>query len=138
MKQITTLEWLLGRELPNGNGYQPAAQVPTIKLNPQKERAGTWLKAAGISLAGLAGAAATVSYWAQFNFIQSVKHQHIISYIQAGIPDAGALVFACLGIALALHGKRAIRPRFCNLGCVGLSIGMNALAAVAGWKPTAV
>jgi hypothetical protein len=137
MKRITTLEWLLGRELPNGNGHheRQAVQVPTITLKPQKDRAGTWLKAAGVSLAGLAAAAATVSYFAQFTVIQHVKHDKIVSFVQAGIPDIGALVFACLGIALALHGKRAIRARFCNVGCVGLSIAMNALAAVMGWRP---
>jgi hypothetical protein len=149
MRKMTTLEYLLhgseyqpGQAHANGNGHQ----APAITIRPRKarasreprDRAGTWLRAAGISLAGLAAAAAAVSYWAQFTFIDHVKHQKVISYVQAGIPDAGALVFACLGIALALHGKRAIRPRFLNLACVGLSIGMNALAAIAGWKPTAV
>jgi len=152
MRKMTTLEYLLhgpqyqpGQPHAHGNGHQ----APAITIRPRKareprepreprDRAGTWLRAAGISLAGLAAAAAAVSYWAQFEFILNVKHQKIISYVQAGIPDAGALVFACLGIALALHGKRAIRPRFLNLACVGLSIGMNALAATAGWKPAAV
>ena len=149
MRKMTTLEYLLhgpayqpGQPPANGNGQQaPAITVRPRKVSEPRELrdgAGTWLRAAGISLAGLAAAAAAVSYWAQFEFILNVKHQKIISYIQAGIPDAGALVFACLGIALALHGKRAIRPRFLNLACVGLSIGMNALAAIAGWKPAAV
>jgi hypothetical protein len=149
---MTTLEYLLhgpgyqpGQPHANGNGHRDI-KAPVVTIRPRKDgerreprdRAGTWLRAAGISLAGLAAAAAAVSYWAQFTFIDHVKHQKVISYIQAGIPDAGALVFACLGIALALHGKRAIRPRFLNLACVGLSIGMNALAAIAGWKPAAV
>jgi len=149
MRKITTLEYLL-----HGPQYQPQTphangnghQAPAITIRPQKvretreprDRAGTWLRAAGICLAGLAAAAAAVSYWAQFTFIDHVKHERIVSYIQAGIPDAGALVFACLGIALALHGKRAIRPRFLNLACVGTSILMNALGAAPGWKPTAV
>ena len=102
----------------NGNGHhqvvtaRPPRQEPPRepRERPEKDRAGAWLRGAGISLAGLAAAAASVSYWAQFEFIVNVKHQKVISYIQAGIPDAGALVFACLGIALALHGKRAIRP----------------------------
>jgi hypothetical protein len=61
-----------------------------------------------------------------------------MSYVQAGIPDIGSLVFACLGIALALHGKRAIRARTLNVVCVGISITMNALAASSGWSATAV
>jgi len=152
MRKTTTLEYLLHgpeyRPEPaqrHGNGHH-GIKAPVVTIRPQKvcepgeprDRAGTWLRAAGISLAGLAAAAAAVSYWAQFTFIDHVKHQKIISYIQAGIPDAGALVFACLGIALALHGRRAIRPRFLNLACVGLSILMNALGAARGWRPTAV
>ena len=31
--------------------------------------------------------------------------------LEAAIPDVGALIFAMLGIALALHAKRAIRAR---------------------------
>jgi len=146
MTKMTTLEYLLhGPEYrpqqahAHGNGHQ----APAITIRPQKarqprDRAGTWLRAAGISLAGLAAAAAAVSYWAQFEFIVNVNQHQVISYLQAGIPDAGALVFACLGIALALHGRRAIRPRFLNLACVGTSILMNALGAAPGWKPTAV
>jgi hypothetical protein len=66
------------------------------------------------------------------------KHQAGVSYIQAAIPDLGSLVFACFGIALALHGKRAIRARLLNLLCVGISIAMNALAARSGWTGLAV
>ena len=38
-----------------------------------------------------------------------------IAALEAAIPDAAALVFACLGIALALHGRRALRARALNL-----------------------
>src|SRR5258708_20346445 len=162
MTKITTLEWLLGKKAEqiragppqhnghqangnqaNGNGNRQVVMIKPPREQPpreraDKDRAGTWLRGAGVSLAGLAAAAAAVSYWGQFTFNEHVKHKKIVSYIQAGIPDIGALVFACLGIALALHGKRAIRARFLNVACVGISIGMNALASAAGWKPTAV
>ncbi len=62
----------------------------------------------------------------------------MIAALEAGIPDAGAAVFAALGIALALHGRRALRPRTLNAGCVGLSIAMNALAAAPGWRDVAI
>lgn len=62
----------------------------------------------------------------------------MIAALEAGIPDAGAAVFAALGIALALHGRRALRPRALNLGCVALSLAMNALAAAPGWRGTAI
>jgi len=45
------------------------------------------------------------------------------------LPDAAALVFACLGVALALHGRRAIRARMLNLASVATSVFMNAIAA---------
>jgi hypothetical protein len=47
-------------------------------------------------------------------------------------------VFACLGIALALHGRRAIRARILNLASVGTSVFMNTIAAAPGWPNLAV
>ena len=56
----------------------------------------------------------------------------------SAIPDAAALVFACLGIALALHGRRALRARALNLAAVGTSVFMNVLAAEPGWRNLAI
>ena len=39
--------------------------------------------------------------------------------LEAAIPDAAALVFACLGVALALHGRRAVRARLLNGASAG-------------------
>lgn len=103
-----------------------------------KDRAGTWLRNAMIALALLAGIAAVVSYSAQFWLVYSFKHSTAIAALQAGIPDTGALVFAALGISLALQGRRAVRARALNVLCVGISIAMNALAASAGWRALAV
>jgi hypothetical protein len=86
----------------------------------------------------VAVAAAVVSYQAQWRLVYADKHQAGVSYLQAAIPDLGSVVFACFGIALALHGKRAIRARLLNLLCVGISITMNALAAEPGWTGLAV
>ena len=47
-------------------------------------------------------------------------------------------MFACLGIALALHGRRAVRARILNLASVGTSLFMNTIAAAAGWPNLAV
>jgi hypothetical protein len=62
----------------------------------------------------------------------------VVAAIEAAIPDAGAVVFAALGVALALHGKRALRPRALNAACVGISLAMNALAAGHGWRDLAI
>ena len=102
------------------------------------DRAGTWLRFAGVAVGLVAAAAAAVSYEAQWRLVYRDKHEVGVSYIQAAIPDLGSLVFACFGIALALHGKRAIRARLLNVLCVGISIVMNALAARSGWAGLAV
>ncbi len=86
----------------------------------------------------LAAAAAIVSFAAQFNMIVSVRHGRVIAALAAGIPDAAAAIFASLGIALALHGKRAIRARLLNVGAVATSIFMNFIAADPGWKNAAI
>jgi hypothetical protein len=91
-----------------------------------------------IALAVLAAAAAAVSWEAQYVLVKTVKHAKIIAALEAAIPDVGALIFAALGIALALHGKRAIRARTLNVACVGISLAMNALASAPGWRDLAV
>jgi hypothetical protein len=70
--------------------------------------------------------------------VHQVKHVPAIAALEAGIPDAGALIFAALGIALALHGRRALRPRALNVACVGTSLAMNAMAAGRGWRDIAI
>jgi hypothetical protein len=88
-----------------------------------------WLRNAIAALGLLAAAAAVVSWDAQYVMVTAVKHGRVIAALEAGIPDAGSLIFAALGIALALHGRRALRPRTLNLVCVGISLAMNAIAA---------
>jgi hypothetical protein len=66
------------------------------------------------------------------------RHLPAIAALEAAIPDAAALVFACLGIALALHGRRAIRARILNVASVGTSVFMNAIAAAPGWRNLAI
>jgi hypothetical protein len=134
---------------PNGHGpaagTRPARRVLNLTLRRPKgerghDRASTWLRVAMVALALLAAAAATVSYAAQYQLVRAVKSTAAgaIAALQAGIPDAGALVFAALGIALALHGKRALRARALNLLCVGISVAMNAIAATPGPRSLAV
>lgn len=102
------------------------------------DRSGTWLRGAIAALAVLAAAAAMVSWQAQYVMVASVKHAVAVAAVEAGIPDVGAVIFAALGIALALHGKRAIRARALNVACVGISLAMNALAAARGWRDLAI
>ena len=86
----------------------------------------------------LAAAAAAVSFTAQYRMVYTTRQLAVVAALEAAIPDAAALVFACLGIALALHGRRALRARTLNLASVGTSVFMNAIAAAPGWRNLAI
>ena len=115
-----------------GHGSQPARPRWT------RDRSGLWLRNAAAGLCVLAAAAAAVSFTAQYRMADAARHLAAIAALEAAIPDAAALVFACLGIALALHGRRAIRARALNLASVGASVFMNAIAAAPGWRNLAI
>jgi hypothetical protein len=105
---------------------------------PAPDRSGLWLRNAAAGLCVLAAAAAAVSFTAQYRMAETARHLPAIAALEALIPDAAALVFACLGIALALHGRRALRARALNLASVAASVFMNAIAAEAGWRNLAI
>jgi hypothetical protein len=91
-----------------------------------------------LSLAVLAAAAAAVSYAAQYQMVLAAKGSASAAALEAAIPDVAALIFATLGIALALHGRRAIRARALNVVAVATSVAMNVLAAGHGLRNLAV
>ena len=105
---------------------------------PGGDRSGLWLRNAAGGLCVLAAAAAAVSFTAQYRMVDATRHLPAIAALEASIPDTAALVFACLGIALALHGRRALRPRALNLASVGASVFMNVIAAAPGWRNLAI
>ena len=106
--------------------------------SPAQDRSGLWLRHAAAGLCVLAAAAAAVSFTAQYRMADATRHLPAIAALEAAIPDAAALVFACLGIALALHGRRALRARALNLASVAASVFMNAIAASPGWRNLAI
>jgi hypothetical protein len=121
----------------------PAAPAPGPGRQPgppgwPKDRSGLWLRHAAAGLCVLAAAAAAVSFTAQYRMVDAVRHLPAIAALEAAIPDAAALVFACLGIALAVHGRRALRARALNLASVAASVFMNAIAAAPGWRNLAI
>jgi hypothetical protein len=103
-----------------------------------RDRSGAWLRNATVGLCVLAAAAAAVSFTAQYRMIYAARRLPVIASLEAAIPDAAALVFASLGIALALHGKRAIRARILNVASVAVSVFMNTIAAAPGWRSLAI
>ena len=102
------------------------------------DRSGLWLRNAAAGLCLLAAAAAAVSFTAQYRMVDATRHLPVVAALEAAIPDAAALVFACLGIALAVHGRRALRARALNLASVAASVFMNAIAAAPGWRNLAI
>jgi hypothetical protein len=122
---------------------RPPAPAPGHGRHPAPprspgDRSGLWLRNAAAGLCLLAAAAAAVSFTAQYRMVDATRHLPVVAALEAAIPDAAALVFACLGIALALHGRRAIRARALNLASVGASVFMNAIAAAPGWRNLAI
>jgi hypothetical protein len=105
---------------------------------PGRDGAGVWLHLAAAGLFALAAAAAAVSFSAQYRLVYAARRLAVAAGLEAAIPDAAALVFACLGVALALHGRRAIRARLLNLAAAGTSVTMNVIAAAPGWRDLAV
>ena len=103
-----------------------------------RDHSGIWLRNAAAGLCLLAAAAAVVSFTAQYRMVDATRRLAVVAGLEAAIPDAAALVFACLGIALALHGRRAIRARILNVASVGTSVFMNAIAAAPGWRNLAI
>ena len=137
---------LTGRRLTSGLILimsRSAAPAPGYGRQPAQprwpgNRSGLWLRNAAAGLCVLAAAAAAVSFTAQYRMVDVTRHLPVVAALEAAIPDAAALVFACLGIALALHGRRAIRARALNLTSVGASVFMNAIAAAPGWRNLAI
>ena len=115
-----------------------AARTRPGWAEPGQDHSGLWLRNAAAGLCVLAAAAAAVSFTAQYRMVDATRHLAVIAALEAAIPDAAALVFACLGIALALHGRRALRARTLNLASVAASVFMNIIAAAPGWRNLAI
>ena len=130
--------------IPNGPFPSPPANPANARAHRPLEaelshdRSVVWLRNAAIGLCALAAAAAAVSFTAQYRMVYADRHMAAVAALEAAIPDAAALVFACLGIALALHGRRAPRARTLNVASVGASVFMNVIAAAPGWRSLAV
>jgi hypothetical protein len=130
--------------IPNGpwssrpaDPHDAGARRPIEGLLP-RDGSAVWLRNAAVGLCALSAAAAAVSFTAQYRMVYADRRLAVVAGLEAAIPDAAALVFACLGIALALHGRRAIRARALNVASVGASVFMNVIAAAPGWRSLAV
>src|SRR5437762_11609562 len=132
-------------ELPGRHPLRPPADFGRVISRPRptaarawRDQPARWLTASMVLLAVLAAAAAVVSFSAQYRMVHAAKGTPAVAALEAGIPDVAALIFATLGIALALHGRRAIRARMLNVAAVATSVTMNVLAAGRGWRDLAI
>jgi hypothetical protein len=127
--------------MPLADAASGADEIGTFtfrRAGPGRDRPGVWLHCAAAGLCVLAAAAAAVSFTAQYRLVYAARRLALIAALEAAIPDAAALVFACLGVALALHGRHAIRARVLNVASAGASVFMNVIAAPPGWRDLAV
>jgi len=124
--------------VPLAGGPDEFNGFPVGRAGPGHDRPGVWLQCAAGGLCVLAAAAAAVSFSAQYRLVYAARRLALIAGLEAAIPDAAALVFASLGIALALHGRRALRARALNVASVAVSVFMNAIAAAPGWRALAI
>ena len=105
---------LIDSGVPLADTASGAEEISTFafrRTSPDRDRPGVWLHCAAGGLCVLAAAAAAVSFTAQYRLVYAARRLALIAGLEAAIPDAAALVFACLGVALALHGHRAVRAR---------------------------
>jgi hypothetical protein len=91
--------------LPNPALPLMAAAPATEKLTgdrsprraPGRDHSRIWLRNAAAGLCLLAAAAAVVSFTAQYRLVYATRRLAVVAGLEAAIPDAAALVFACLG-----------------------------------------
>ena len=109
----------INETMPLADGADEFSGFAVGRAGPDRDRPGVWLQCAAGGLCVLAGAAAAVSFTAQYRLVYAARRLALVAGLEAAIPDAAALVFACLGVALALHGRRAIRARVLNVAVGG-------------------
>jgi hypothetical protein len=98
----------------------------------QRQPGAVLLAAAAVLLLALAAAQGYVSWRAQYGFIFAVKGEPLPSALEALGLDAGAVIFALLGLAHARMGRPARIERALNAACALGSMAMNLLSADLG------
>src|SRR5260370_947497 len=112
---------------------KPAGDRPR-RTASGRDHSGIWLRNAAAGLCLLAAAAAVVSFTAQYRLIYATRRLAMVAGLEAAIPDAAALVFACLGIALALPGRRPRRAVAGGLVWWRLRRALAPVSTVAGFR----
>ena len=115
-----------------------AAYTPPRSFDRAEDRAGTWLRLAGVAVGLVAVAAAAVSYEAQWRLVYRTSTRSASPTFRR---PSLILVRWCSRALVSrwrCMARRAIRARLLNLLCVGISLAMNAFAAAPGWRDLAI
>jgi hypothetical protein len=119
---------------------RPTVEVYNVQYPPRSRSssdepatgdvAGGWLlTGASVLLLALAAAQGYVSFRAQYQFVHTIKHEHLASMLEALGLDAAAVIFALLALAQARLGRPGLTERVLNVACVAGSLAMNAMSA---------
>jgi hypothetical protein len=113
---------------------EPARRVTEIvRLAGEPKAPGTALvSAAGWLLLILAGGVLAVSFAGQFAYLDAARHQAWAANIEAGMLDVGMIIFALLGLGLAMAGKPSRTERALVMVCSLGSAAMGYAAADVG------
>ena len=101
----------------------------TVHVKPRRPPGARLIGGAGWLLAALAAGVLGVSYAGQFAYIYAARHQVIPANIEAGMFDVGMVIFALLGLGLALASRPARVERALVMVCAFGSAAMNYAAA---------
>jgi hypothetical protein len=124
----------------NGRGTvmitQPTWRWPFLRApgerpeQEQPQRAGAGLiRAATALLFALGLGLLAVSFAAQYRYVDTQRHQHVASLIEAGALDVGMVIFSMLALGLARAGLAAKTERGLIVACAAGSAVMNYAAS---------
>jgi hypothetical protein len=137
---VEPLEWES-----TGRTDDTGREIKFLKSDGRSKTPSVMIWVAGALTFLSAVAAGVVSYHAQYTFLIIEKGNQLESALGAVLLDLGAIVFALLGLALALNGHKVLAPRALNLACVAGSIYMNTALAdlnsvhsIAAWSSPAI
>jgi hypothetical protein len=112
-----------------GRADDTGREIKFVRSDGKSKIGPAFLIVAGVLLAVLAVGMGVVSFHAQFAYVLAEKGDRTAAFLEALGLDIGAVIFALLGLALAMLGRPAVVPRMLNLACVAGSLTMNVFSA---------
>ena len=121
---------LFARTFRQADGTESPPVVTNLKLAGPGRKPGAWLiNIATALLLLLAVALYVVSISAQWSYVMDIKHDNVVSWIEAASLDGGMAVFTLLALGLSRAGQAARIERVFIVACALGSAWMNWEAA---------